>query len=76
MMTIASASVSSRVSVRLHARSARVATARSTRAAVVRVSADAEESKGWKSVNVTKPNLVNNLDGTTTRNIDGKVYTV
>lgn len=76
MMTIASASVSSRVSVRLPARSARVATARSTRAAVVRVSADAEESKGWKSVNVTKPNLVNNLDGTTTRNIDGKVYTV
>ena len=25
---------------------------------------------------VTKPNLVNNLDGKTTRNIDGKVYTI
>lgn len=27
-------------------------------------------------MNVTKPNLVNNLDGKTTRNIDGRVYTI
>jgi len=31
---------------------------------------------GWKAMAVTKPNLVNNLDGKTTRNIDGKVYTI
>eukprot|EP00227_Mantoniella_beaufortii_P013635 CAMPEP_0197577740 /NCGR_PEP_ID=MMETSP1326-20131121/2252_1 /TAXON_ID=1155430 /ORGANISM="Genus nov. species nov., Strain RCC2288" /LENGTH=283 /DNA_ID=CAMNT_0043140845 /DNA_START=309 /DNA_END=1159 /DNA_ORIENTATION=- len=42
------------------------------RQAVVRVAAEG----GWKSMNVTKPNLVQNLDGQTTRNIDGKVYTI
>jgi len=31
---------------------------------------------GWKPMAVTAPNLRNNLDGKTTRNIDGKVYTI
>jgi len=42
------------------------------RATIVR--ADGEGS--WKAMAVTKPNLVNNLDGKTTRTIDGKVYTI
>ena len=46
--------------------------ARGRRATIVR--ADGEGS--WKAMAVTKPNLVNNLDGKTTRNIDGKVYTI
>ena len=59
-----------------HARGAATATraggARGRRATIVR--ADGEGS--WKAMAVTKPNLVNNLDGKTTRNIDGKVYTI
>ena len=39
----------------------------------MRVSAAAD---GYKSMNVTGPNIKNNLDGETTRNIDGKVYTI
>merc|ERR1711966_281845 len=34
-----------------------------------------DDASAWKPMAVTKPNLVNNLDGKTTRNIDGKVYT-
>ena len=72
MQSVAASSIASRVPVRLSsARSASVAR-RASRAAVVRVAADGE----FKSMNVTKPNIVNNLDGETTRNIDGKVYTI
>ena len=64
--------LTSRVTFRVPTK-ARVVSTRAARAAVVRVSADAD---GFKSMNVTKPNIVNNLDGETTRNIDGKVYTI
>ena len=66
------AMLTSRVTFRVPTK-ARVVSTRAARAAVVRVSADAD---GFKSMNVTKPNIVNNLDGETTRNIDGKVYTI
>ena len=66
---VAASSIASRVPVRLSARSV---ARRASRSAVVRVAADGE----FKSMNVTKPNIVNNLDGETTRNIDGKVYTI
>ena len=72
---IAATSLSSRVTLNLPVR-ARAVSTRAARAAVVRVAADGEESSGYKSMNVTKPNIVNNLDGETTRNIDGKVYTI
>ena len=68
------AMLSSRVSLRVPVKTRVVAT-RATRAAVVRVSADADEPR-YKSMNVTGPNIKNNLDGETTRNIDGKVYTI
>ena len=64
--------LTSRVTFRVPTK-ARIVSTRAARAAVVRVSADAD---GFKSMNVTKPNIVNNLDGETTRNIDGKVYTI
>ena len=73
MSAISASAITSKVVVRLSAR--KVATRASARSAVVRVAADAEGS-GFKSMNVTKPNIVNNLDGETTRNIDGKVYTI
>ena len=66
------ATLTSRVTLRVPTR-ARAVSSRASRAAVVRVAADAD---GYKAMNVTKPNIVNNLDGETTRNIDGKVYTV
>ena len=72
---IAATSLSSRVTLNVPVR-ARAVSTRAARAAVVRVAADGEESSGYKSMNVTKPNIVNNLDGETTRNIDGKVYTI
>ena len=71
---VASSSITSRVSVRLSARTASTTTRRS--AVVVRVSADGDAAPKYKSMNVTKPNIVNNLDSETTRNIDGKVYTI
>lgn len=74
MQCSVASSITSRVAVRLSARRATTARAgaSSSRAGVVRVAADG----GFKSMNVTKPNIVNNLDGETTRNIDGKVYTI
>jgi hypothetical protein len=66
------ATLTSRVTLRVPTR-ARAVSSRASRAAVVRVAADAD---GYKAMNVTKPNIVNNLDGETTRNIDGKVYTI
>ena len=62
------ATLTSRVTLRVPTR-ARAVSSRASRAAVVRVAADAD---GYKAMNVTKPNIVNNLDGETTRNIDGK----
>ena len=66
------ATLTCRVTLRVPTR-ARAVSSRASRAAVVRVAADAD---GYKAMNVTKPNIVNNLDGETTRNIDGKVYTI
>ncbi|ABO98863.1 possible early light inducible protein [Ostreococcus lucimarinus CCE9901] len=62
----------------LGTRSATLATTRG-RAARRRggaVRAEGGDASAWKPMAVTKPNLVNNLDGKTTRNIDGKVYTI
>lgn len=62
----------------LGTRSATLATTRG-RAARRRggaVRAEGGDAGAWKPMAVTKPNLVNNLDGKTTRNIDGKVYTI
>lgn len=80
---VAASSITSRVSVRLSARSAGKVSSTgarggASRSAVVRVvAADGNgASSSFKSMNVTKPNIVNNLDGETTRNIDGKVYTI
>ena len=70
MAALSASALSSRDSMRLPAR-ARVSARSNTRSAVVRVSAASGD--GWKSINVTKPNIVNNLGGETTRNIDGKV---
>lgn len=52
-------------------RSATLGASRSRRVTVTRA-----EAGDWKAMAVTKPNLINNLDGKTTRNIDGKVYTI
>jgi hypothetical protein len=62
----------------LGTRSATLATTRG-RAARRRggaVRAEGGDASAWKPMAVTKPNLMNNLDGKTTRNIDGKVYTI
>jgi len=67
--------LSSRVTLRVPV-AARVVATRASRAAVVRVSAAATSADNYKSMNVTAPNIKNNLDGETTRNIDGKVYTI
>ena len=66
------AMLTSRVILRVPVK-ARAVSTRASRSAVVRVSAAAD---GYKSMNVTGPNIKNNLDGETTRNIDGKVYTI
>ena len=66
------AMLTSRVLLRVPVK-ARAVSTRASRSAVVRVSAAAD---GYKSMNVTGPNIKNNLDGETTRNIDGKVYTI
>jgi hypothetical protein len=73
MSCLAASSITSRVAVRVSARKA--AARGASRSAVVRVVA-ADGEVYYKSMNVTKPNIVNNLDGETTRNIDGKVYTI
>lgn len=39
-------------------------------------SSSEEEEERWQSMNVSLPNLRDNLDRSTTRNIDGKVYTL
>ena len=69
------AMLSSRVSLRVPVRARVVASRAGARAAVVRVVADVDAPR-YKSMNVTAPNIKNNLDGVTTRNIDGKVYTI
>ena len=70
MAAMLTSSVTLRVPVK-----ARAGSTRASRSAVVRVSADADGPR-YKSMNVTGPNIKNNLDGETTRNIDGKVYTI
>ena len=67
MAALSASALSSRVTMRLPVRARRGIAARGT----MRVSAVSGD--GWKSINVTKPNIVNNLGGETTRNIDGKV---
>ena len=46
------------------------------RAISVRVSSEGSSGEKWQSMNVSLPNLRDNLDRSTTRNIDGKVYTL
>ncbi|CEF99767.1 Chlorophyll A-B binding protein [Ostreococcus tauri] len=56
--------------------SARARRSRGVASRAVSTTTRAEGGSDWKPMAVTKPNLVNNLDGKTTRNIDGKVYTI
>jgi len=61
------------VTVRAPVRRSRVALRASVRPVAMAVETG---TAAWKSMAVTKPNLVTNLDGETTRNIDGKVFTI
>uniref|UniRef100_A0A6U0DV69 Uncharacterized protein n=3 Tax=Ostreococcus mediterraneus TaxID=1486918 RepID=A0A6U0DV69_9CHLO len=67
MSTSAKCAISSTASLRVAKTSSKA-----RRAATVVTRAEG----GWKPMAVTAPNLRNNLDGKTTRNIDGKVYTI